>query len=69
MEPGRDWSDGCDGVAPTTMAITERRSGVNISGVHVEIPTKTVTASFDPTQATRSQIEATLDEEGYPVAK
>ena len=40
-----------------------------VQSVHVEIPTKTVTVSFDPTQATPSQIEATLDEEGYPVAK
>jgi copper chaperone CopZ len=40
-----------------------------VQSVHVEIPTKTVTISFDPAQATRSQIEATLDEEGYPVEK
>jgi copper chaperone CopZ len=39
-----------------------------VQSVHVEIPTKTV-ISFDPAQATRSQIEATLDEEGYPVEK
>jgi copper chaperone CopZ len=40
----------------------------DVQSVHVEVPTKTVTVSFDPTQATRRQIEATLDEEGYPVA-
>ena len=40
-----------------------------VQSVHVEIPTKTVTVSFDPAQATPSQIEATLDEEGYPVAR
>jgi copper chaperone CopZ len=39
-----------------------------VKSVHVEIPTKTVTVSFDPAQATPGQIEATLDEEGYPVA-
>ena len=40
-----------------------------VQSVHVEIPTRTVTVSFDPAQAKRSQIEATLDEEGYPVVK
>jgi copper chaperone len=39
-----------------------------VDHVHVEIPTKTVQVSYDPTQVSREQIEATLDEEGYPVA-
>jgi hypothetical protein len=34
----------------------------------VEIPTKTVQVSYDPGQITRDVIEATLADEGYPVA-
>jgi copper chaperone CopZ len=45
------------------------RSLPGVRSVHFEIPTKTIIVSFDPAHATRSQIEATLDEEGYPVAK
>jgi len=37
--------------------------------VHVEIPTKRVEVRFDPTQVKTEQIEAALDEEGYPVAR
>ncbi len=40
-----------------------------VDRVHVEIPTKTVRVSYDPAQVSRAQIEATLDEEGYPVAR
>jgi copper ion binding protein len=43
-----------------------RLSGVQ--RVHVEIPTKTVQVSYDSGQITRDVIEATLEEEGYPVA-
>jgi copper ion binding protein len=39
-----------------------------VETVHVEIPTKTVQVSYDPGQITRDVIEATLEEEGYPVA-
>lgn len=40
-----------------------------VRSVRVEIPTKTVDVRFDPAQVTRSQIEATLDEEGYTVQR
>lgn len=38
-----------------------------VQSVRVEIPSKKVDVSFDPAQVTPAQIEATLDEEGYPV--
>jgi copper chaperone len=39
-----------------------------VQSVHVEVPAKTVQVSYDPAQVSRATIEATLDEEGYPVA-
>jgi copper ion binding protein len=39
-----------------------------VSSVSVEIPTKTVRVSYDPAQVSPRQIEAVLDDEGYPVA-
>jgi len=39
-----------------------------VGSVHVEIPSKTVQVSYDPARVSRQQIEATMDEEGYPVA-
>ncbi len=39
-----------------------------VSSVHVEIPSKKVQVTYNPTEVSRDQIEATLDEEGYPVA-
>ena len=39
-----------------------------VQSVHVEVPSKTVRVSYDPAQVSRATIEATLDEEGYPVA-
>jgi copper chaperone len=39
-----------------------------VDGVHVEIPTKSVQVSYDPGRVSRQQIEATMDDEGYPVA-
>ena len=39
-----------------------------VENVRVEIPTKCVQVSYDPAQVSRETIEATLDEEGYPVA-
>lgn len=39
-----------------------------VSVVHVEIPTKAVQVAYDPAQVSRRQIEATMDEEGYPIA-
>jgi len=40
-----------------------------VQGVRVEIPTKKVDVSYDPARVTPDQIEATLDEEGYPVQR
>ena len=39
-----------------------------VQSVHVEVPSKTVQVSYDPAQVSRATIEATLDEEGYPIA-
>jgi copper ion binding protein len=39
-----------------------------VQSVHVEVPSQTVQVSYDPAQVSRATIEATLDEEGYPVA-
>src|SRR5690349_18628345 len=36
--------------------------------VQVNIPAKTVHLSFDENQLSRAQVEAILDDEGYPVA-
>ena len=38
-----------------------------VQSVTVEVLTKRVSVSFDPARVTRSQIEATLDEDGYTV--
>jgi copper ion binding protein len=40
-----------------------------VQSVTVDIPTKRVNVAYDPGQVAREQIEATLDEEGYPVQK
>ena len=40
-----------------------------VSAVHVTIPTKNVEVSYNPAQVSPQQIEATLDDEGYPVAR
>jgi copper chaperone len=40
-----------------------------VQTVTVDIPTKRVEVRYDPTQLGREQIEATMDEEGYPVQK
>jgi len=37
--------------------------------VSTDIPTRTVQLRYDPTQISMEQIEATLDDEGYTVAK
>ena len=39
-----------------------------VQNVHVAIPSKTVQVSYDPARVSRQQIEATMDDEGYPVA-
>jgi len=40
-----------------------------VAQVDVDLPTKHVTVTFDPARVSLEQIEATLDEAGYPVAK
>jgi copper chaperone len=40
-----------------------------VEAVATDIPTKTVTLRYDPSQVTLETVEATLDEEGYTVAK
>jgi copper chaperone len=40
-----------------------------VEAVVTDIPSKTVSLRYDPAQVSLDQIEATLDEEGYPVAK
>ncbi len=40
-----------------------------VEAVSTDIPTKTVTLRYDPSQVTLETVEATLDEEGYTVAK
>jgi copper chaperone len=37
-----------------------------VQEVHVEIPSKRIEVRFDPSQVRSEQIEAVLDEEGYP---
>ena len=39
-----------------------------VDSVRVEIPSKIVEVSYDAARVSRQQIEATMDEEGYPVA-
>ena len=38
-----------------------------VDDVHVAIPTKSVRVRYDPARISRQQIEATMDDEGYPV--
>ncbi|HWE62584.1 MAG TPA: heavy-metal-associated domain-containing protein [Chloroflexota bacterium] len=40
-----------------------------VEEVQVEIQSKRVVVRFDPAQVSRQQIEAALDEEGYPVER
>jgi len=40
-----------------------------VEAVSTDIPTKTVTLRYDPSQVTLETVEATLDEEGYTVAR
>ncbi|MGH2411204.1 MAG: heavy-metal-associated domain-containing protein [Chloroflexota bacterium] len=40
-----------------------------VQSVQVEIPAKTVQVRYDPTSVDPARIEATLEEEGYPVAR
>ena len=40
-----------------------------VSFVRADVNTKQVVVRFDPEQVSQGQIEAAMDEEGYPVAK
>jgi copper chaperone len=40
-----------------------------VASVEADEATKRVEVDFDPSQVSRAQIEAALDEAGYPVAK
>ena len=40
-----------------------------VQAVQVDIPSKEVAVRYDPARVTTSQIESTLEEEGYPVAR
>jgi copper chaperone len=40
-----------------------------VESVHVDIPSKRVDVQYDPTQVDESKLLATLDEEGFPVAR
>ncbi len=40
-----------------------------VSQVETDVETKRVTVQFNPSQVSLAQIEATMDEEGYPVEK
>ncbi len=40
-----------------------------VQAVRVDIPSKRVEVRYDPARVSPGQLEATLDEEGYPVAR
>ena len=40
-----------------------------VEAVHVDIPSKRVEVRYDPALVDEAKLEATLDEEGYPVAR
>ena len=40
-----------------------------VESVRTDIPTKTVTLKYDPGQVSMDNIEATLDDAGYTIAK
>ena len=40
-----------------------------VDDVDADLATKQVTISFDPSRVTVAQLEATLDDAGYPVAR
>ena len=53
-------------VATVTRAVGDLQG---VSNVSADEQTKQVRVAYDPTQVSLAQIEATLDEEGYPVKK
>ena len=49
-----------------------QKAGGGLEGVQfvqADVDTKRVTVRFDPEQVSQAQIEAVMDDEGYPVAK
>jgi copper ion binding protein len=40
-----------------------------VETVQVDVPTRRVEVRYDPQQVDRAQLEATLEEEGYPVSR
>jgi copper chaperone len=51
---------------------TIKRSVGDLDGVEkvdVDVETKRIAIRFDPSQVSLDQIEATLDDEGYPIQK
>jgi copper ion binding protein len=40
-----------------------------VEAVQVDIPSKRVEVRYDPEKVDQAQLEATLEEEGYPVAR
>jgi copper chaperone len=40
-----------------------------VQSVYVDVPTKRVEVRYDPTRVEPAELEATLEEEGYPVAR
>lgn len=45
------------------------RQQVGVSNIKVDLPTKTVTFTYDPDQVGLDKIEEVLDDAGYTVAK
>ncbi len=46
----------------------ELRTVPGVDAVAVNVPSKRVSVTYDPTATSETQIVARLDEEGYPVA-
>ena len=53
------------------VAAIEKEVGAlaGVETVTADLPTKQVTIAFDPARVSVPQLEETLDEAGYPVAK
>ena len=48
---------------------TEVGALAGVESVKADLPTKQVTIAFDPARVSVPQLEETLDEAGYPVAR
>ena len=53
------------------VAAIEKEVGAvaGVESVQADLPTKQVTIAYDPARVSVPQLEETLDEAGYPVAK